>query len=308
MMKSKLFSKNSISQNTPAPYGRRPNIRFRKLPSLFLWFALIGILSSCEATYPAKTLARQLVKLALDEEKINVTCHITGKTLWVYLPVDSLVNETDLGWNTDGLEKMSRITSIVHRVILSTDAKLDFTAVVASDVKKYGVQLTTFEYIPDVRQAILEKFSRGEFFMRSVKDINVNPAAINDLSGESLNYYDMTLDHFVGLQVIHRAKGLFAKDAVLSKLFDLKSTALAEKFGVIKIDFEFLKKTYLLSPEEEKINPLDYAAMICAEAIKNYDTKSFQAFELKDTFSGESRKLDKRALKKIEIDLPPYSE
>lgn len=268
----------------------------------------MGILSSCEATYPVKTLTQQLTKIALDEEKVRVSCHITGKTLWVYLPVNDLVNEKDLGWNVDSLEKIGQVTSIVHRVILSTDANLDFVAVVAADVKKYGVQLTTFEYIPDVRQAILEKFSRGEFFMRSVKDITINPQAIDDLSGESLNYYDMTLDRFLGLQIIHRAKGLFAKDKVLSRIFDLKSTALAEKFGVIKIDFEFLKKTYLLSPEEEKINPLDYAAMIAAETIKNYDTRSFQAFELKDTFSGESKKLDRAALRKIKIDLPQFSE
>ncbi|MBI5873551.1 MAG: hypothetical protein HZB36_05350 [Candidatus Omnitrophica bacterium] len=263
-------------------------------------------MSSCEATYPARTMAQQLAKLAKEEEELQVSSHIAGKTLWVYVPLDDLIKEKDMSWNEPGLEKMSQILSIVHRVILSTDAKLDFAAVVASDIKHFGVQLTTFEYLPDVREAILERFSRGEFFMRSVKDVSVNPKAVGDVTGESMQYYDMAFDHFMGLQVVHRAKSIFAKDKTLSKIFELKTTSLAEKFGVIKIDFEFLKKTYLLTPEEEKINPLDYVKMIAAEIVRNYDYKNFQAFEIKDTFSGQKAVLDAAALKKIKIDLPEF--
>jgi len=269
---------------------------------------LCGILSSCQPTYPANTLARQLTKLAKEEANIQVSSHITGKTLWVYIPLYDLIKEKDMGWNEKGLEKVSQVLSIVHRIILSTDANLDFAVTVASDIKNFGIQLSTFEYLPDVRQAILEKFSRGEFFMRSIKDVTYNPAAIGDIAGESMQYYDVTFDHFLGLQVVHRVKNLFAKDKALSKVFELKSSALSEKFGLIKIDLEFLKKTYILTPEEEKLKPLDYVKMITAQTVKGYDYKNFQAFELKDTFSGETARLDAAELKKIKIDLPEFSE
>ncbi len=269
---------------------------------------LAGTLSSCQPTYPARTLTNQLVKLSKEEENIQVTAHITGKTLWTYIPLDNLINKETMGWNEEGIEKMSRILSIVHRVILSTDAKLDFAATVANDIKNYGVQLTTYEYLPDIREAILEKFSRGEFFMRSIKDVTINTASIGDISGESIQYHDINFDYFLGLQVIHRAKNLFAKDKTLSKIFDLRSTSLSDKFGIIKIDFEFIQKLYVLTDEEKKIKPLDYVKMLVADMVRGYDYKDFQAFEIKDTFSGESMRLDAKALKEVKINLPEFKE
>lgn len=267
-----------------------------------------GVLSSCEPTYPARTLTAQLEKMARDEEKLSITAHATGKTLWIYAPLENLVNEKDLSWESKDIEKLGKVLSIVHRIILSTDAELDFVVVVASDIKKFGVQLITYEYVPDVKQAILEKFSRGEFFRRSIKDVVINPAAIGDTTGESIDYGDISFDRFLGLQVVHRAKNLFARDKVLSKIYDLKSTTQSERFGTIKIEMEFIKKKYDLTPEEENINPLDYVKMIAAQVAANYDYKNFQAFELKDTFSGETATMDVAALKKVKIKLPELLE
>ncbi len=298
--------KNSIKQNKIPLLCRLHSLSAGPKLVFFLAFQFyLGvILSSCSPTFPAKTLASQLTKLAKNEEKIFVVCHITGKTLWIYLPLEDLVNEKDMSWNEKGLEKLNKIISIAHRGALSTDAQLDFIAVAATDIKYFGVQLINYEYVPDLKEAMFEKFSRGEYFLRSVKDISVNPAAVNDTTGESTNFQDVTFDHFIGMQLEHRTKMLFAKDKTLNKLFELKSTSLSEKFGTIKLEFEFLKKTYILTPEEEKIKPLDYVKMVAAKIAQNYNYKGMQAFELKDTFSGETVTMDVAALKKIEIRLP----
>lgn len=285
-----------------------PEQPLRKSILLILLSLFCATLASCQVTYPANTLTQKLSKLAKEETGLQVSAHITGKTLWVYVPLDNLVKEKDMGWDEKGLEKVGQVLSIVHRVILSTDANLDFAVTVASDVKNFGIQLATFEHLPDVRQAILEKFSRGEFFMRSLKDITYNPAAVGDTTGESMQYYDVTFNRFLGMQVIHRVKSLFLKDKTLGKIFEIKSSSLNEKFGVIKIDLEFLKKTYVLTPEEEKIKPLDYVKMIAAKTVKGYDYTNFQAFELKDTFSGETALLNADDLRKIKINLPEFSE
>lgn len=267
-----------------------------------------GILSSCEATYPAKTLTTQLTKLVKEERKIDITCHITGKTLWVYLPLQNLVDEEKVTWSSAGLEEISKVLSIVHRIILSTDAKLNFLSIIAADVKKYGVELMTLEYIPDIKEAILEKFSRGEFFSRSIKDVGFNADAINDLTGESKKFYDVTFEQFAALQIIHRTKNLFAGDKTLDGLFDIRSTSWSEKFGIVKIEFEFMKKKYNLTLEQEKIKPLDYAKMIAALVVKNYNFKDFQVIELTDTFSKESIKLSPQDLKKVKINLPEVKD
>ncbi|HQP91303.1 MAG TPA: hypothetical protein PLU24_01355 [Candidatus Omnitrophota bacterium] len=231
-----------------------------------------------------------------------------GKTLWLYVPTEDLLDEKDLSWSEKGLLKMGQVISIVHRAILSTDAQLDFVIIIFSDVKKFGVRLINYEYIPDIKEAMFERFSRGEFFKRSIKDVTVVPEAIGDLTGDSVEYYDMTFDHFLGLQVVHRTKNFFLKDKTLSRLFELKSISQTEKFGTIKIDMEFMRKSYIITPEEEKINPLDYVTQIAAQVAKNYNYRDLQGFELKDSFSGETKTLDIEALKKIKIELPEVDD
>ena len=222
----------------------------------------------------------------------------------MYIPLTDLVKEKELAWNEAGAEKMNKVINSVHRVVLSTDAVLNFIAIVAADVRTYGVQLINIQYVPDIRSAILENFSRGEFFDRAVKDIQVDPLSVNDLIGESKKYYDITFDHFIGMQIIHRIKNIFFKDKTLSKLFEVKSTSQNEKFGIIKIDLEFMKKRYDVSPQEEKIKPIDYAQMVAALVVKNYVYKDFQAIELTDTFANQSVKLTPKQLGAVKVNLP----
>lgn len=263
-------------------------------------------MSSCEPSFPAKTLTLELTKLVKEEQALDITCHLSGKTLWVYVPLTDLVKEEELSWNETGAEKINKVFSCVHRVLLSTDAQLDFVVMTAADVKHYGVQLITIEYIPDLRQAILENFSRGEFFERSVKDIQVDPKVVNDTTGKTRKYFDLSFNEFISFQIIHRVKSLFLKDKILSKLFELKSTTQNIKFGIIKLEFEFIKKKYDAEAGLEAIKPLDYVQMVTALVVKNYDAKDFQAIQITDTFSEESRKLLPEDLKKTKIKLPEF--
>lgn len=270
-----------------------------------MWLLFIGlVLSSCAPSYPARTMTIALPKLIQDEYQIKTSCHIVGRTLWVYVPLENLVDEEKMSWSSDGLETMGKAIGVAHRVILSTDAKFNFLCVVAVDVKKFGVELNALEYVPDVKEAVLEKFSRGDFFSRSVRDIAYRASAIGDLTGEKFRYYDISFDEFLMRQIIHRAKSLFVKDKKLEELFDLKTTAWDQKFGILKMDFEFIRKKYGLKPEDENLDPLVYVQMLCADSVKNYDYKTFQEIQLTDTFTDKTLKLTPEDLKKTKINLP----
>ena len=279
-----------------------------KIFAFLLGIFFTGVLSSCEPTYPAKTLAASLTKLVREEQKIDITPHISGKTLWVFVPMTNLVDDKTMAWNKDGLELLNKVLTSVHRVILSSDAKMNFIAFIGADIKKFGVAFEIIEYAPDLQEAVLEKFSRGEFFMRSVREVNYSPALIGDTTGESLQYHDITMEKFICLQIIHRARNLFIRDKVLKNLFEIKTTSWNERFGVFKLDFEFLKKRYDLTAEEEKIKPLNYITMIASQVINAYNYKNLQAVEIKDTFSGETVKATALELKKIKIKLPEFTE
>ena len=253
-------------------------------------------------------MPQQLTRMVKDELQIDIHIRITGKTMWIFIPLTDLIDEKTAGWDKAGLEKVNKVMNAAHRVILSTDAKLDFLAVVGADVKKFGVALLAVEYVPDLGQAVLEKFSRGEYFMRSVRDVRFDPTLIGATTGETQSYSDISFDEFICMQIIHRAKNLFIKDKKLNNLFELKTTSYTQKFGVLKLELEFLRKRYDLNPEEETIKPLDYMKLITAEVIQNYNYKDIQGVELTDTFSEETIKLSLDELKKIKVELPEYRD
>ncbi len=224
----------------------------------------------------------------------------------MFMPSEKLIDEKELSWNNKGLEEMSKVIAVTHRVTLSTDADIKFLAVVAADTKKYGLELTAIEYISDIKEAMLERFSRGEYFMRSVRNVDFNEEAIGDPTGSYKKFHDITFDEFIGYQIIHRAKALFAKDKKLRSLFEIRSSASSVKFGAIKIDFEFMRRKYNLTDYEKSVNPLAYTKMIAAEVVKGYDYYDFQAIEITDTFSENGIKIFPQEIPKILINLPDY--
>jgi hypothetical protein len=266
-------------------------------------------LSSCGVSYPAATLTTTLPRLVKDEMKLDVSAEMVGKTLWVYYPCKNLVNPTTMTWNTDGLENISKVMSIAHRVVLSTDAKIDFLATIGADNQHFGLEFISIEYVPDLKQAMYERFSRGEYLMRSVRDISYNPDALKDPTGSGRRFHDITFDEFIGLQILHRTKSYFAKDKKLSAVFDIKTSAWSEKFGILKIDIEFFKKRYNLTPKENSINPINILTMVAAQVIGIYEYfDKIQAVELSDTFSGEKVRLSSAELKKVKIELPELDD
>ena len=91
--------KNAVKQNSTSHLLPLSKSSLTRNLFIILCFGSLSILSGCESTYPAKTFISQLVKLAKDEQKTDITCHVSGKTLWVYIPLNNLIDEKTVGWN-----------------------------------------------------------------------------------------------------------------------------------------------------------------------------------------------------------------
>ncbi len=267
----------------------------------------VAALGGCDATYPAATLTRQIPEVVREEHGIDVTATIVGKTLWIYMPTQDLIDEENMTWQIPTLERFSKMISVVHRMALSTDAHLDFLVFVAADTKYMGLEFIAMEYLPDLKEAMLERFSRGEYFMRSIRDVGINPEGHNDTTGASRRFYDVTFDEFICLQIIHRIKSRFARDEDLADHYEIRSTTWSQKFGILKVNVEFVKKRYDPGPEGEGRPPIEWMKMIAAQVMKTYDYyDKFQALELNDSFAADKVRLSPDDLKKIKIDLPEF--
>ena len=164
---------------------------FSVLPCIFL----SAVLSGCgSATYPEARCKEALQEIALKEYKIpHIEVEFVGTTLGVFLPLDKLF-AADLkealmsGKVTDmeslfqpteeAIDKVEDILFSMSRIMLSTDKKIDFYYLQATDVEKSGMDLTFIGQIDDLKRVRFWDIPRSEYRKRIVHDLHMNRAAL----------------------------------------------------------------------------------------------------------------------------------
>ena len=161
--------------------------------SFFLLIALI--FSGCSpATYPEARCKEALQEIALKEYKIpHIEVEFVGTTLGVFLPLDKLF-AADLkealmsGKVTDmeslfqpteeAIDKVENILFSMSRIMLSTDKKINFYYLQATDVEKSGMDLTFIGQIDDLKRVRYWDIPRSEYRKRIIHDLHMNRAAL----------------------------------------------------------------------------------------------------------------------------------
>jgi hypothetical protein len=145
-------------------------------------------------TYPEARCKEALQEIALKEYGIpHIEVEFVGTTLGVFLPLEQLFS-TDLkealmsGKVTDmeslfqpteeAVDKVEDILFSMSRVMLSTDKKIDFYYLQATDVEKSGMDLTFIGQIDDLKRVRFWDIPRSEYRKRIIHDLHMNRAAL----------------------------------------------------------------------------------------------------------------------------------
>jgi len=210
------------------------------------------VLTGCEATYPKETLSDSIIALCRKEYDIEIKAEKIGKTLAIYIPLPSLLSIT-LGINKDSMDKIQDVLLSTSRVVLSTDAGIEFYCIIAQDIRMPEIQVIIIKYVDDVKRAFFYDISRGEYFKRTIFDININPQSrkeqtikdifkkyrldpeweeqvldeffrstpldLKDFGYWNGQFYvkDIDLDEFLAAQMAYRIKARFREDKELSE-------------------------------------------------------------------------------------------
>ena len=140
---------------------------------LLLPFALI--LASCAPTYPREKVLESVVALCRNEYQIEVQAKMSDTTIGVLVPVQGLfmnlpkvVQEKDLEeiaqtlqFSEYGRKAIENVSLALARVILSTDARLEFYTIIARDLPT-GLEFIWSGYVTDQKRVSLD-ISRGDF-------------------------------------------------------------------------------------------------------------------------------------------------
>jgi len=183
-----------------AIFKRRKGRFSRKTgPSSFFFSGLcvflFTTLSGCgSVSYPEARCKEALQEIVLKEYGIpHIEIEFVGTTLGVFLPLDRLFS-TDLkealmsGKVTDmeslfqpteeAIDKVEDILFSMSRVMLSTDKKIDFYYLQATDVEHSGMNLTFIGQIDDLKRVRFWDIPRSEYRKRIIHDLHMNRATL----------------------------------------------------------------------------------------------------------------------------------
>ena len=177
----------------------------RRLSFGFLACAL-ALASGCDnhPTYPKAHVAEALESV-LKEDGLNASVHVVDHTVGVALIYPGALSQTDtqieLGPDFD--EATRKALTAIHRVLLSTDAEVNFYVLLLSDPNAPGAYLTLVRYMDDIKRANASMLDTPEMFARTIFELNFvgpqNPVTIQEYVPR-----DIRLEEFLSWQLARR--------------------------------------------------------------------------------------------------------
>ena len=173
--------------------------------ALLPWCAVLLLAAGCggRPTYPKVHLAESLQEILLSEQ-LESSVRFVDHTLGVQTAYPGALLQTDgqitLGPAFDELAR--KVLTAVHRVLLSSDADVQFYVLLLSDPQIPGAYLTIVRYMDDVRRANANMLDVPEMFARTIYELNHGGGA--PLTLEQYLPRDIRMEEFLSWQLARR--------------------------------------------------------------------------------------------------------
>ena len=181
---------------------------------VFSFLAFSAAFSGCNPSYPSDRLTDSIQQLVKKEYNLESKASLVGNTLYLDIKLED-ISSTEAKKLTAMLEKLQGAVLDIVRVSLSTDAKVNFMVVTASDpVWKLGIRI--IEQLQDIKDYLYMKISRGDYEGRLVMEIDIgHDGAINYTSDR-----EITTDEFLGRLIVSQFNMVLRSNPFLSILMD----------------------------------------------------------------------------------------
>jgi len=214
---------------------------------------------ACAPTFPREEIPGAVKTICKKEYGMDVEATVLGSTIGIYYPMQGLL-DAGLGISKEAWDNISNLLLIASRVVLSTDASINFYCVITQDPRLPELQVVIIKYVEDVKRGMVRNISREESFKRTLFSININPQAQKERAIEKVfdklevtdetrqnvldeffrspptkisdvGYWkgrfflkDITMEEFLASQISNRIKIDFRSNEGLAKLFDYKTS------------------------------------------------------------------------------------
>jgi len=166
-----------------------------------------GILE--KADKPQKSIERFSIRendIALENSLL------TSKYLIKPIPEEEKLQE--MKYKKETFEKVSNVWKALRRVIFSMEEpeknSPKIFSIITADIKN-GFYIQEIFYYLDFKKVSYGLISWGEYQHRTIQETEVLPEIIGDISGDALDYRDITFTDFILKQIRHRIRLKFQK-------------------------------------------------------------------------------------------------
>jgi hypothetical protein len=256
---------------------------------------------------------------------------VEGGTMGMYHSMEGLL-DSNMGISADAWDNISSLILIASRVVLSTDADINFYCVITQDTRMPELQVVIIKYVNDVKLGMYRNISRSEAFKRTLFSINLTPQARKERSVEHIfskigvgedvkekvldeffrsaptrlsdigywrgQFYlkDVKMPEFLANQIANRIKIDFRGEKQLMEDFAYRSAEGTYSAG---IDAKYFLINFQIEEQGEKINELKAFKIqklleITNEVVSGYKFKDFNFVIMNDQLEDARLRVEKK--------------
>ena len=270
-------------------------------PSLSLASAstilLLAIGCGNRPTYPKAHLAASVQQI-FDQEHISASVRLIDHTLAVQaaFPDTLLQADNQITVGPAFNEAARQILTVVHRVLLSTDAEIRFYVILLSDPKTPGAYLTMVRYVEDLRRANANVIADAEFGSRTLFEVTYVEPQKAPLTLEQYVPREIHLDEFLSWQLAKRIQRALAEELESSGVATVGRCAGEFQNGEFAFTLNVTPTAGTTLDEAELLKVFHTSTNIIAKVLASYRFTSFNAIRLIHPATGRNLLLPKGRL------------
>jgi len=245
-------------------------------------FTLMGILafSGCKASYPKSSVTESIQDLIKKEYDINGRAKLTGDTLYLDVSLEGLVSP-EQKVVTDILKKIQGASLVITRVSLSSDAKIKFMILVASE-PTFNLHLRIIQKLDDVKAFLYQKISKADYEDRLVLEIEKNDDVDGILNNGPFPYRTDEID-------VESARQELLNDDKVSVLLIQKTCRTKEAVGS-------LDESQLVAAFNEVLDMPDLYKLVDQDALQFDPNRSALLKKIIERLNGPPEPADVRTV------------
>lgn len=270
----------------------------RRLPPIAVASFVLGIASGCSGrpTYPKEQLVESLRTLLAQDQLHLTAARLVDRTFAAQLDHPGTISDTQgqIGLGPAFDDAVRKAITTIHRVLMSTDARVEFYVLLITDPAVPGIYITLVRYLDDVRRAYWNSLSSTEMFARTIFDLHYVGSEPPTL--EQYVPKEIQLEEFLSWQLARR---------IQSKLIESLEPSGGISVGRCGGEFRDGEFVFTLDVapvandtfDEDKIRTLlNTSTTVIAEVLSSYQFESFNAVRLIHPQTGRNLVLPKARL------------